>query len=66
MSQIVDAFPGSDDAGKAIDWLTRQIFETSLGKGLKSRPSKPHDAQMIHQRDICHQVEPQSGSEQSL
>jgi len=36
MDQTKDAFPGHDDAGKAIDWISRQISSTSLAKDLVS------------------------------
>ena len=50
MDQAKDAFPGHDDAGKAIEWISRQIFSTSLGKDLQSMLAGVNDVPMSHQK----------------
>ncbi|MEE5149471.1 hypothetical protein V2J91_25600 [Pseudomonas alliivorans] len=37
MNEPKKAFPGHSDAGKALDWISRQISETSLAKDLVSK-----------------------------
>ena len=53
MYQIKDSFPGHDDAGKAIDWISRQISLTSLGKDLQSALAGADDVLMSHQKAPC-------------
>ncbi len=53
MDQAKDAFPGHDDAGKAIDWISRQISSTFLGKDLQSMLAGVNDVPMSRQKDPC-------------
>ncbi|HEY0290708.1 MAG TPA: hypothetical protein VGC62_27505 [Pseudomonas sp.] len=43
MDNSKDTFPGHDDAGKALDWISRQISETVLAKDLLSKIPEPGD-----------------------
>lgn len=45
-----DAFPGHQDAGKVLTWISRQISSTSLGKDLQSTLEAGRDVQKIHLR----------------
>lgn len=34
MDQTKDPFPGAADAGKVLEWISRQVSQSELGKGL--------------------------------
>ena len=45
-----DTFPGHQDAGKVLKWISRQISSTSLGKDLLLTLEAGRDVQKNHLR----------------
>ncbi|GFM89338.1 hypothetical protein PSCICO_47370 [Pseudomonas cichorii] len=56
MEAIKDPFPGHGDAGKALDWISRQISETALEKDLVSKIQVQGDAQNDSGQSNCRQA----------
>lgn len=52
----VSDFPGHADAGKLLQWISRQISVTQLGANLLSALEAPNDCPMSHQRNLDQKV----------
>ena len=42
-SNAVEDFPGYEDAGKLLDWLTQKLSQTSLATDLRSKIQEASD-----------------------
>lgn len=56
MEDTKDPFPGHSDAGKVLDWISRQISETALAKDLVSKIQVQGDAQNDSGQSNCRQA----------
>lgn len=58
MQVYIYPFPAQEDAGKALDWISRQISSTALAKDLQSKIQEQCDVQTCSQtrkdpQEVC-------------